>query len=143
VGRQEINLGEERLVGSSGWTNTARTFDAAQLMLHRGRHRLDAFSASPVILRDGEVGSHQAGNNLHGLYGGLDNVVPHSRMEPYLFWRLNQRQKTEAGALGNLNFTTAGVRWPGKLPLGFDYSLDMARQQGSLGTDRISARAGH
>jgi hypothetical protein len=143
VGRQEINLGEERLVGSSGWTNTARTFDAARLSLHHGKYRLDAFASSPVALQDGNVGDHVPGNNLHGLYGGLENVVPQATVEPYLFWRLTQRQKTESGTLGNLDFTTLGMRWLGKLPDAFDYSLDVASQRGSLGTDRIQAWAGH
>jgi hypothetical protein len=143
VGRQEINLGEERLVGSSGWTNTARSFDAARVSLHEGRFRLDAFASSPVALQDGNVGDHVPGNNLHGLYGGLQNVVPDSTLEPYLFWRLSQRQKTETGALGNLDFTTIGIRWLGKLPRGFDYSTEVASQRGSLGTDRIQAFAGH
>ena len=143
VGRQEINLGEERLVGSSGWTNTARSFDAARLTLREGKYRLDAFASSPVVLQDGNVGDHVPGNNLHGLYGGLQNVVPGSTIEPYLFWRLAQRQKSETGTLGNLDFTTLGVRWLGKLPRGFDYSMEMASQRGSLGTDRILAWAGH
>src|SRR6185503_7408733 len=56
VGRQEINLGEERLVGSSNWTNTARTFDAVRAAMRYGKVRLDAFSASPVMLHDGRVG---------------------------------------------------------------------------------------
>jgi hypothetical protein len=142
-GRQEINLGEERLVGASPWTNTTRTFDAVRAMFRAGRFRLDAFAASPVALHDGDVGDHQPGNNLHGLYGGLENVVPRSTIEPYLFWRLSQRQKTETGTIGNLDFTTVGVRWVGKLPYRFDYSLEVARQQGSLGTDRIDAWAGH
>lgn len=143
VGRQEINLGEERLVGSSGWTNTARSFDAARLSFHYGKYSLDAFASSPVALHDGDVGDHVPGNNLHGLYGGLAEVIPGAKIEPYLFWRLSQRLKTEAGAIGNLDFTTAGVRWLGRLPYRFDYSLDVARQQGSLGTDRIGAWAGH
>jgi len=143
VGRQELNLGEERLVGSSGWSNTARSFDAARLTLRRGRFNLDAFAASPVVLHDGDVGDHVAGNNLHGLYGGIQGVVPDAKIEPYVLWRLNQRQKTETGGIGNLDFTTVGLRWIGKLRGGFDYSFEMAHQQGSLGTDRIRAWAGH
>jgi hypothetical protein len=143
IGRQEINLGEERLVGSSGWANTARSFDAARLSLHWGKYRLEAFAAFPVALHDGDVGDHVPGNNIYGLYGTFDNVVPGSKIEPYLFWRLNQRLKTEFGETGNLNFTTAGIRWSGKLPRRLDYSIEMARQQGSLGADRIQAWAGH
>jgi len=32
LGRQEMNLGDERLVGAVGWTNTARAFDGARLL---------------------------------------------------------------------------------------------------------------
>ena len=142
-GRQELNLGEERLIGSSDWINTPRSFDAARVSLRQGKYRLDLFAASPVVLHDGDVGDHVPGNNIHGLYGGLDNVVPQAKIEPYLFWRLNQRQKTEAGTTGNLDFTVAGIRWVGKLPNGFDYSFEAVREQGSLGTDRIAAWAGH
>ncbi len=31
LGRQELSLGDERLVGAVGWTNTGRTFDGARL----------------------------------------------------------------------------------------------------------------
>lgn len=36
-----------------------------------------------------------------------------------------------------------GLQWLGKLPYRFDYSLEVARQQWSLGTDTIDAWAGH
>jgi hypothetical protein len=32
LGRQEMNLGDERLVGAVGWTNTARAFDGTRLL---------------------------------------------------------------------------------------------------------------
>ncbi|HEY3835519.1 MAG TPA: alginate export family protein [Bryobacteraceae bacterium] len=143
IGRQEINLGEERLVGSSNWTNTARTFDAARLHLRKGKLRLDAFASSPVSLQDGNVGDHIPGNNLHGLYGGMDSVVPAATIEPYFFWRLQQRLKTEAGNTGNLDEKTLGIRWVGKLPFSFDYGTEMAVQRGSLGTDDVLGFAGH
>jgi hypothetical protein len=143
VGRQEINLGEERLVGSSSWTNTARTFDAARLTLRTGRYRVDAFAASPVVLQDGNVGDHVPGNNLHGLYGSMDAVVPRATVEPYVFWRLIQRQKTEAGSIGNLSFAAVGMRWVGKLSRDFDYGQEVTIERGSLGPDRVAAWAGH
>jgi hypothetical protein len=143
VGRQEINLGDERLVGSSNWANTARTFDAARLRLRKGKFRVDAFASSPVSLSDGNVGDHVPGNDLHGLYGGLDNVVPQATIEPYVFWRLQQRQKTELGTLGNLDEKITGIRWVGKLPYRFDYGTEMAVERGSLGTDDILAFGGH
>lgn len=143
VGRQEINLGDERLVGSSQWLNTPRSFDAVRAGYRRGKYRIDAFASAVVILKDGELGNAGAGNNLHGLVGGLDNVIPKSTLEPYVLWRLQPRVKAELGPLGNLSSFTSGVRFAGQLPSHFDYSLEMAMQRGSVGPDDIKAWAGH
>lgn len=143
VGRQEINLGEERLVGSAPWLNTPRSFDAARLALHYHKVRLDIFASSVVVLRDGRVGSVQPGNNLHGLYGGLTNVIPHATVEPYLLWRLQPGVKSELGPTGNLNMKVAGVRWVGTLPHNFDYRTEVAFETGGLARDHIQAWAGH
>jgi hypothetical protein len=146
AGRQEINLGDQRLVGSSNWTNTARTFDAVRLSLHHAGLRLDAFAASVADFHDQELNHHTKGNNLHGLYGGLDSLVPGATIEPYLLWRLaplSLSGGTEHGGRGKLNEKTGGVRWVGKLPAGFDYNIEMAKQFGSFGLDAIDAWAGH
>ena len=146
LGRQEINLGDQRLVGSSNWTNTARSFDAARLSLHHAGLRLEAFAASVVDERDQELDHHTQGNDLHGLYGGLDSLVPHATIEPFILWHLaplSRSGATEHGGGGKLNEKTGGVRWVGKLPRGFDYDIEMAKQFGSFGLDSIDAWAGH
>ncbi len=145
VGRQELNFGDQRLVGSSNWTNTARTFDAARLRLKHGGYRLDAFASTVVQQVEGEFDRpfRVKADNLHGLYGGIENVVPKSVLEPYLFWRVTRNLRTELGQPGNRDFKTVGVRGTGSLPARFDYNVEMAWQTGSLGADRIRAWAGH
>jgi hypothetical protein len=143
VGRQELFFGEQRLVGHLNWTNTARTFDAVRATMRHGNYRLDAFAASVVNPKDGEWDHHAQGNNLHGLYGGIEKLIPNAVIEPYAFWRLAPRQATESKTLGSLDSKTFGVRVAGKLPRSFDYSVEMARQIGALGTDNIQAWAGH
>lgn len=143
VGRQGLAFGEERLLGNTNWQNTARSFDAVRGTLRHGKFRLDAFAASVVVLHDGQVGEHTGGNNIHGLYGGIERLVPAATIEPYLFWRLSRGVRTEEGRFGSLDSKTAGVRWVGTLPRGFDYNTDVAVQRGSLGPDRIAAWAGH
>jgi alginate export protein len=142
-GRQEIKLGEERLVGDAWWGNTPRSFDAARLALHYRKVRLDAFASSVVVLQDGQVGSVQPGNNLHGVYGGLINVVPNSTIEPYVLWRLQPRVQSELGGAGNLDMKVSGVRWVGTLPHNFDYRTEVAFETGRLAKDHIHAWAGH
>lgn len=143
VGRQELVYGEQRLVGHVSWLNTARTFDAVRATFRHKGYRLDAFASSVVNIRDGEFNKHADGNNFHGLYGGIEKLVPKALIEPYLFWRLAPSLTTELGARGNLDFKTVGFRWVGKLPANFDYGTEMARQIGSLASDDIGAWAGH
>jgi hypothetical protein len=126
VGRQEILLGEQRLVGNVNWVNNARSFDAARVLLRYKGYRLDAFASSVVVATDGAFDHHQGGSNLHGLYGGIERLVPNAVTEPYLLWRLAPGQKTEAGAPAKLDSKTTGFRRVGKLPAHLDYGAEMA-----------------
>jgi hypothetical protein len=143
AGRQEINFGDQRLVGGTNWSNNARTFDAVRATVRYHGYRLDAFAASVVVANPDGLDRPNPGDNLHGLYGGIEKLVPRAVIEPYLFWRLSPRQTAETGVRGNLDSKTAGVRWVGKLPPRFDYGAEMAMQRGSLGPDRVRAWAGH
>jgi hypothetical protein len=142
VGRQEISLGGERLVGVSQWQNVGRSFDAARLLLHYRKLKLTAFAASVVVLRDGQVGSADAGNNLHGLYGSIGDWIPNSTLEPYFMWRLQPNVRSELGPLGHLDMKVSGARWLGKVRA-FDYNTSIVLEQGSGAGDRVDAWAGH
>src|SRR5205823_13618565 len=112
---------------------------------HLSRQRLAAGRLRFLCGESGgrHVRPHIAGNNLLGLYGGIEKLVPKAVIEPYVLWRLQQRLATETGTRGNLDFKTVGFRWVGKLPANFDYGTEIAWQTGSLGTDNIGAWAGH
>src|SRR5205085_6542704 len=92
---------------------------------------------------DGTWDHHQQGNNLHGAYGGIEKLVPGATIEPYIFWRVQPAVRNEAGQIANIDEKVPGIRWVGKLPMGFDYGMEIVRQYGSLGSDRIRAWAGH
>jgi len=133
AGRQELVFGEQRLIGHTSWSNTARTFDAVRATVNYHDIRLDAFAATVVNIRDGEFDRPVAGNNFHGLYGSAGKLVPRSVVEAYALWRVAP----------NLNFYTFGTRWAGKLPAGFDYGLEMAAQTGTYAHLDMRAWAGH
>ena len=146
AGRQILSFGEERLIGPSDWVNMGRTFDAVRLDLHRGGNQISLFASSVIVPRDGVLDHHNQGNNLHGAYASLKQLVPRATVEPYLFWRLapgSLSLSENRDGLGPLNEVTTGLRWVGDLPRGFDYSLEMAKQSGSLGPYSIHAWAGH
>jgi hypothetical protein len=142
IGRQELLFGEERLVGAGNWGNTARSFDAVRLNLRHGGYHADLFASSVVVARDHEFDRHNAGDNLHGVYGGIDRLVPGATIEPFTFWRISPVVRRELGGQGRLDSKTVGVRWNGKLPHNFEYTTEMALQRGSYAGDPISAWAG-
>jgi hypothetical protein len=145
AGRQELVFGEQRLVGHLNWTNTARSFDAVRGTIRGNGYRLDAFASTVVSAVDGEFNRafRTKADNFHGLYGGMEKLVPKAVIEPYLFWRVTRNLRTEGAQPGNRDFKTIGFRWVGKLPAQFDYGTEIAGQTGSLGSDSVGAWAGH
>jgi hypothetical protein len=146
VGRQELAFGDQRLVGPSPWLNAPRVFDAALVTVLLGGIRVDSFASSVVNSVDGQLDHHKQGNPFYGAYGSLTKLIPNATVEPYVFWRLAPLGYSAAyasGIKGKLDEKTFGFRFVGKLPLAFDYGVEMARQTGSLGADSIGAWAGH
>ena len=141
AGRQDLNFEDGRLIGTSYWRNASRGYDAVQAVTNWDGFRAAAFAASPVIISDNGLSHHQPGNNLYGLDAKLTKLVPRSEVEPFLFWRLTPRLKTEAGLQGNLGEKTLGLRFAGTLRPNWDYDIETARQFGTLGADRIQAWA--
>ncbi len=144
VGRQELFFGNGRLIGNSWWSNVSRSFDAVRGSYDKDGYRVDLFIASVVISRDGVVDHHNEGNNLSGFYGTLKNkIAPHSQIEPYTFWHVQQGASLKGGGLGHLDEWTYGFRFIGTLPANFDYRTEMAIQRGELGPASIKAWTGH
>src|SRR6266852_9599956 len=76
AGRQELAFGDERLIGNANWLNTARSFDGLRGTLRHGGYRVDFFVARVVKLQDAEFDWSTPGNNLYGIYGGIEKLVP-------------------------------------------------------------------
>ena len=142
-GRQELVFGDQRLIGHLNWTNTARSFDGVRMTLRHNGYRLDAFASSVVVSTDGQFDRRAKGNNFHGLYGGIEKLIPNAVIEPYALWRVAPAQAVETGGKASLDFKTYGFRWVGKLPSNFDYGIEMPFQYGRVGTDTIGAWAAH
>jgi hypothetical protein len=143
AGRQELAFGDERLIGSADWLNTARSFDALRGVFRWDGFRIDAFAASVVKIHDGQFNEYVPGTLLYGLYASTPSMVPKATVEPYFLWRRASNIALETGGRGVMNFGTVGFRWVGQLPDHFDFGTEMARQAGSVGTDTVGAWAGH
>ncbi|MEK7408297.1 MAG: alginate export family protein [Acidobacteriota bacterium] len=136
-GRQELILGEERLVGAANWGNVGRTFDAARLTYRAPGVRLDWFASAVVPVVNGRFDQPRLRNGFYGFYSAFDRLPRNTVVEPYFLW------KTTAVLAGDLDIYTAGARLLGKLSRGFDYNVEMAFQGGHSARDRHRAWAGH
>ena len=143
LGRQEITLGDQRLVGHTNWANAGRTFDGAKVTVRATAAQVDLFAASVVRILDGEFDKSGAGHRLAGVYVSSGRIVPQGTLDPYLLWRRDVNQRSETGTTGSLDQVTAGARLAGRMPARLDYNVEMALQRGSLGPDSLSAWAGH
>jgi len=84
VGRQELLYGGQRLIGPLAWTNTARQFDAAKVTVGKDDLGFDVFAASVVQIDPTGFNRHRDENNLHGIYGRLNRLVPGSKLEAFI-----------------------------------------------------------
>ncbi len=141
AGRQELNFGDQRILGISNWINTPRTFDAVRADLNYGNVRVDAFSASLVNAVDGPFDHSKAGDDLHGLYGTISHILPGATIEPYLLWHLGAGFKTEEGLAARRSTKTLAIRIARPAKDRLDYEAHLLRQFGSIGSDSVSAYA--
>ena len=143
AGRQSLDFGDGRLVADPNWSNVGKSFDAARLTLRHALLRLDLFTGASVKAAPVDFDEPTPGEHFHGAYGSLGGLLPKATIQPYMFWRLEHGYKSESGKLGNLDEKTIGLRWAGGLPIGFDYTAEVAGQTGSSAGDRIGAWMGH
>ncbi|MEX2610145.1 MAG: alginate export family protein [Gemmatimonadota bacterium] len=124
AGRQEMILGNERLVGAVGWSNTGRSFDGARLDVAApdGGRCFSVFAAT--VAERGERFSAGAEDDDH-LFAGL--TVGGGPLEA---WLLHDRAATYRSFTG-VDRTTLGARADVALGGAFDAWLEGAYQAGN------------
>lgn len=126
VGRQELAYGNQRLVGSVGWSNVGRSFDAGVLAYNRERASVDLFAARLA-------GSPVEGNgseNLFGLYSSWQLGNSHT-LDVYALLdnNTNQIPSRDGSPTDRLVRFTPGATLEGSVS-GASYSLEAILQTG-------------
>jgi hypothetical protein len=140
VGRQELRIGDERVVGISDWTNTSRTWDGAYMRVGNA-NQLNIFSTSVVAVHPSSLDTHGAGLTFHGVHAKLTTWVPGTDIEPFVLVRALPHVTSQQGAIGTETEVTFGSYYQTKLPFGFDSSGTGDLQRGSYSNDSIHAGA--
>ncbi len=141
AGRQLINY-NNTIIGDSEWRNQARSYDAVVANLHYSRYRLGLFAASAVVPMAQGISHHQEGNNIFGAYGGIDHLVPHAVLEPFVLWRVQPTVTIETAAkthTGKQQEWAYGLRFKGVIWQRLDYSAEWIGERGSDGPNAIDA----
>jgi hypothetical protein len=141
VGRQLINY-NNTIIANSEWRNQGRSYDAAVVNLRHDRYRLGIFAASAVVPLIAGISHHQEGNNIYGLYGGIDHIIPKSVLEPFVLWRVQPSVAIETTAkvkTGKQDEKAYGVRFKGIAVGSLDYSYEAILERGSDGPNGIRA----
>jgi Alginate export len=141
IGRQELRIGDERVVGISDWTNNSRTWDAAYLRIGNV-NQLNMFTSSVVTVHPSSLDNHGAGLTFHGVHAKLTTYVPHTDIEPFVLIHAQRKVTSLLGTAGTETEVTFGSYYSTKLPFGFDSSGTGMLQRGSYSNDSIEAGAG-
>jgi hypothetical protein len=137
AGRQEIALGNERIVGTANWTNLARSFDGARLLLAGpsagGPPKWDATLFGAVVNENGRrFGSTAPGATRppdHAAFGGYGRLGAPRAAGADLTLLYDAAARYRA-YVNSDRFTTDLRGWT-PLPLGFRVELEGAAQTGS------------
>lgn len=137
VGRQEMLLGSQRLVGVREGPNIRQSFDEVRGIYSAGPYNLTAFVGRPVLIRPNDfddISDHSQ------LFWGIYSVIPvsgNAHADLY-FLKLDRDNAKFAQGTANERRSSVGMRlWDAKATL--DYNFEFVYQFGSFGSGDIKA----
>jgi hypothetical protein len=128
IGRQELSLGGERLVGAVDWTQQGQSFDGFRAHKRFSQATIEAFG---FITDDGPGAGSTVDAWFSGLYVALSPRAA-GTLDLFGFYH-------EVQAVASTDQITLGVRWHGTLSERFHYRLEGAYQVGDRGGEDVSA----
>lgn len=141
VGRQELVYGDQRLIGSFGWSNNGRSFDAIKLTHKTDQFNLDLFYAKN---RESDHNTTLVGGDgdqdFYGAYATI-NVNANNTLDGYILYLRDAGETAFLGSseissaiAGAQELYTVGARLKGTLPMAnpIDYTAELPFQFGSI-----------
>jgi hypothetical protein len=131
-GRQMLNYGDSRLIGSPQWSNVSRTFDTGRLYYRTSKARLEALMVSPVKVLPDQFNVPDLGERIWGTYDTFSSIWHGASVEAYAL-RHSQNKIGGWTGTGTLGTDTFGGRVYGPLPGQFAYDVEGIGQTGHMG----------
>ena len=109
IGRQELNYGDQRMVGAFRWNNIARTFDAVKLRYQNAFLGVDVFTGGVVYTNSNNLNRSNSQDHFSGAYFNFPTLLKNEISEAYFYAR-----NVERGiATDNWTGVPAPFRFPG------------------------------
>ena len=136
LGRQELRLGNQRLLSPLDWANTRVIFDGARFTLSRPDRNwtLDAFWTVPVQVRQHKFNHTNSDRNWFGLYYKT-KLTEKLNIESYLFYLDHDDRHVPIDS----DRYTVGGRLYGNIAKGLSFEVEGAYQWGNKNNLDISA----
>ena len=131
-GREMLNYGESRLIGSPQWSNISRTFDTGRMYYRTEKARLEILMVSPVKVLPDDFNKPELGERIWGIYDTFTKVWHGASIDAYALRHSQNKPGGWVGA-GTLGTDTFGGRIYGPLPGKFAYDVEGAGQVGHSG----------
>jgi hypothetical protein len=131
-GRQMLDYGEGRVIGTPQWGNTSRTYDTGRLFYRTKKNRFEVLLVSPVKVLTDKFNEPDLGDRIWGTYDTFSGFRHKASIDLY-FLRHSENKIggfTGAGTLGTNSF---GARLFGPLPGNLAYSVEVIGQGGHVG----------
>lgn len=144
-GRQEIALGQQRLIGVADWSNTRRSSEGARLQLVRGPLAFEAVDARPVLVRQFASNRPDSTQRYRTLsVGSASGAKPLARGLPAVWQAYWYEQAIHPTSGARTYRLTTGGRvqwnWGGtRSTLTRSFEVEAAAQRGTVGTKDIHA----
>ncbi len=127
VGRQKFNLGDQRLVASLEWVNTARVNDGIRLTAGSPKTRQVDIFLSKLVVVDPDHFNDQArsanrylDSSFHGIFAQDRATLTEGQLQYWLFYRENEQFGDEVSTIG-LRFTNEDLRWQPDLQAAYQF----------------------
>ena len=109
IGRQELNYGDQRLVGPFKWNNNMRTFDALKVRWQNPLFGVDVFTGGLVYNDSNNLNKSNSQDHFSGAYFNFPTLLKNEVTEGYFLAR-----NVERGiATDNWSGVAAPFRFPG------------------------------
>lgn len=139
LGRQELILGSQRLVGNPDWVNARRTFQGARVLRTGEQFDVDLFWLQPVTPNATRFDSVDNNQNFAGAWLTY-RQKPGTLVDLYYLFLDNTNRTTQLGLVRSpITLHTFGTRWAGDVDAEWLYDFEVAGQLGDRGASSVRA----